>query len=165
MNKNLMKLAKMILALEATATDKANLVHEGELEVGSEVFVEDENGELQPAEDGEYMTEDKVIVVADGKVTEIRDKEPETQDPEPDPQPKSQEMDEEEEARIAELEAELDAKNAELAEKDARIAELEAELEDLRAKLAESDARSAEEELKMNKQKPKNNEIKFDLYK
>ena len=165
MNKNLLKLAKMILALEETATDKAKLVHEGELAVGSEVFVEDENGELQPAEDGEYETEDKIIVVAEGKVAEIRDKEPETQDPEPEPNPKSQEMNEEEQARIAELEAELEAKGAELAEKDARIAELEAELDDLKAKLAESDARSAEEELKMNKQqKITNSGIKFDLF-
>jgi len=165
MNKNLLKLRKMLLALQETETDKAKLIHEGDLEIGIEVFVEDENGELVPAADGEYATEDKVIVVSEGKVAEIKDKEAE--------EPQSQEqLDEETEAalaekdaRIAELEAAIEAKDAELAEKDARIGELEAELEDLKSKLEESDARSAEEELKMNKQKPAKSGIKFDLFK
>lgn len=165
MNKNLLKLRKMLLALQETETDKAKLIHEGDLEIGIEVFVEDENGELVPAADGEYATEDKVIVVSEGKVAEIKDKEAE--------EPQSQEqLDEETEAalaekdaRIAELEAAIEAKDAEMAEKDARISELEAELEDLKSKLEESDARSAEEELKMNKQKPVKSGIKFDLFK
>lgn len=61
------------------ATDKGELLWEGEedLKAGDEVFVENE-GERQPAPDGEYATEDgKVIVVVDGKVAEIRDPEAE----------------------------------------------------------------------------------------
>lgn len=61
------------------ATDKGELLWEGEedLKAGDEVFVENE-GERQPAPDGEYTTEDdKVIVVVDGKVAEIRDPEAE----------------------------------------------------------------------------------------
>ena len=61
------------------ATDKGELIWEGEedLKAGDEVFVENE-GERQPAPDGEYATEDgKVIVVVDGKVAEIRDPEAE----------------------------------------------------------------------------------------
>ena len=50
---------------------------DGELAEGYEVYmeVEDENGELQyvPVPDGEYRVEDKVIVVADGKVSEIKE--------------------------------------------------------------------------------------------
>ena len=50
---------------------------DGELAEGYEVYmeVEDENGELQyvPVPDGEYRVEDKVIVIADGKVTEIKE--------------------------------------------------------------------------------------------
>lgn len=50
---------------------------DGELAEGYEVYmeVEDENGELQyvPVPDGEYKVEDKVIVIADGKVTEIKE--------------------------------------------------------------------------------------------
>ena len=49
---------------------------DGELAEGYEVYmeVEDENGELQyvPVPDGEYKVEDKIIVIADGKVSEIR---------------------------------------------------------------------------------------------
>lgn len=165
--KKLLKFAKMVLSLEQTETDKGVLIHEGELAVGAEVFIEDENGELQIPEDGEYASDGKIIIISEGKVAEIRDKEPEPE-PAKEPEPEQQKMDAEEEAekdaKIAELEAELEAKNVELADKDAKIAELEAELEDLKAKLAESDARSAEEELKMSNQKPTGSKIKFDLF-
>ena len=50
---------------------------DGELAEGYEVYMEqeNENGELEyvPVPDGEYRVEDKVIVVADGKVSEIRE--------------------------------------------------------------------------------------------
>ena len=62
------------------ATDKGNLLWEGEedLKAGDEVFTEDEEGNRIPAADGDYKTEDgKVIVVVDGKVSEIRDDEAE----------------------------------------------------------------------------------------
>ena len=57
----------------AVKTDKAILVHDAEeLEVGIDVFVEDEEGNRTPAPDGEYVTEERTkIVVADGKVKEI----------------------------------------------------------------------------------------------
>lgn len=57
----------------AVKTDKAVLVHNAdELEVGIDVFVEDEEGTRIPAPDGEYVTEERTkIVVADGKVKEI----------------------------------------------------------------------------------------------
>ena len=50
---------------------------DGELAEGYEVYMEqeDENGEIQyvPVPDGEYKVEDKVIVSADGKVSEIKE--------------------------------------------------------------------------------------------
>lgn len=58
------------------ATDKGTLRWEGEedLKAGDEVFTEDEEGNRTPAADGDYKTEDgKVIVVVDGKVSEIKD--------------------------------------------------------------------------------------------
>ena len=61
-------------------TDKGELIWEGEedLKEGDEVFVDGEEGELLPAPDGEYKTEDgKTIVVVDSKVAEIRDPEAE----------------------------------------------------------------------------------------
>lgn len=59
----------------SAATDKGTLEwDEGKLEAGKEVFITDEDGNRNPAPDGEYRTEDgKVIVVVDGKVAEIRD--------------------------------------------------------------------------------------------
>lgn len=69
------KLAKAMLkeSFAATKTDKAILVHETEeLNVGTEVFVEDEEGNRTPAEDGIYTLEDgKRIKVTEGKVEEI----------------------------------------------------------------------------------------------
>ena len=69
------KLAKAMLkeSFAATKTDKAVLVHETEeLNVGTEVFVEDEEGNRTPAEDGIYTLEDGTqIKVAEGKVEEI----------------------------------------------------------------------------------------------
>lgn len=69
------KLAKAMLkeAFAATKTDKAVLVHETEeLNVGTEVFVEDEEGNRTPAEDGIYTLEDgKRVKVTEGKVEEI----------------------------------------------------------------------------------------------
>lgn len=76
------KLAKAMLkeSFAATKTDKAVLVHETEeLNVGTEVFVEDEEGNRTPAEDGIYTLEDgKRIKVTEGKVEEILEAEEET---------------------------------------------------------------------------------------
>lgn len=77
------KLAKAMLkeSFAATKTDKAILVHETEeLNVGTEVFVEDEEGNRTPAEDGIYTLEDGTqIKVAEGKVEEILEAEEETE--------------------------------------------------------------------------------------
>jgi hypothetical protein len=77
------KLAKAMLkeSFAATKTDKAILVHEtDELNVGTEVFVEDEEGNRTPAEDGIYTLEDgKRVKVTEGKVEEILEAEEETE--------------------------------------------------------------------------------------
>ena len=55
-------------------TDKGVLSYEGELAVGTDVNVAGENGEEMDAPDGEYIAEDgRTIVVADGKVIEIKE--------------------------------------------------------------------------------------------
>ena len=72
---NVIKLWKAMLQLQEIKTDKAKLIVESELSEGVEVFVEKEEGYV-PAEDGEYVAEDgRIIVVAEGKVSEIREKE------------------------------------------------------------------------------------------
>ena len=59
-------------------TDKGKLEWDNEdedLKAGDAVYITDEEGNRNPAPDGDYTTEDgKVIKVADGKVTEIVDK-------------------------------------------------------------------------------------------
>ena len=61
-------------------TDRGILSWDGDedLKAGDAVYVEDAEGNRLPAEDGEYRTEDnKVIVVVESKVAEIRDAEAE----------------------------------------------------------------------------------------
>ena len=74
-NRFRLKLAKMLnIKFESVTTDKATLHYDGELEVGSEVFEYDEEGNLLIPDDGVYETEDKTITVEDGIVTAIEDK-------------------------------------------------------------------------------------------
>lgn len=78
-------LLKAFAEFASMTTDKGILVWDGEddLKVGDNVFVENPNGERTPAEDGDYTTDDGVvIVVADGIVSEIRNPEVEIDAPE-----------------------------------------------------------------------------------
>lgn len=154
MNSKLYKLAKLVLNLAEIETDKAKLIIDGEAEVGKEVFVEDENGELIAPEDGEYVAESQILVIADGKIAEINEKEEQEPEQEPEEQPEEVEQEEEQpeeapaedekDARIAELEAQIEELNNIIAEKDEEIGKLKAELE-------KSDAAPAEEQLKSQK--------------
>lgn len=70
-------LAKLLKLYKEISTKEAVLVAEAdEIEVGTEVFVEGEDG-MTPAPDGEYTdtVENKIYVVAGGTITEIREKE------------------------------------------------------------------------------------------
>ena len=81
----LQKIKKAILAalqmeFGNVTTDKGILSWDGEedLKAGDEVYVEDAEGNRTKAADGDYRTDDnKVIVVVDGKVSEIKDAEAE----------------------------------------------------------------------------------------
>lgn len=82
--KLLMQLNKALLNLkDMTASDGTQLYVDGELEVGKDLIMYDENGDAVPVPDGEYTVNDTVIVAEGGMVKEIRLKEPE---PEPEPQ-------------------------------------------------------------------------------
>lgn len=161
MNSKLLKLARMVMNLSQIKTNKGELISETVIEVGSEVFIEDINDMLVPAPDGEYVTQDEVtIVVADGKVVEIREKEVKEQPTEEQPKQPVEEplveepveeqpteeapAEDERDKRIAELEAQIDELNQVIVEKDELIGEL-------RKKLEESDAKPAEEQLKSQK--------------
>ena len=71
-------LKSLLQEFGSTDTNQGTLEYEGTLEVGTEVTINDE-----VAPDGEYETDTQIIVVGDGKVTEIRDKEVEEPAQEP----------------------------------------------------------------------------------
>ena len=167
MNSKLLKLARMVMHLSEVKTNKGELISETVIEVGSEVFIEDANDMLVPAPDGEYVTQDEVtLVVADGKVVEIREKETEEApvdeqpvDEQPVEEPLAEEpveeapveeapVEDERDKRIAELEAQIAELNQVIVEKDELIGEL-------RKKLEETDTKPAEEQLKSQKSETK----------
>ena len=79
-------LAAVVCRFGYIVTDKAIISWDGDedLKAGDEVYIEGEDGSREPIADGEYRTEDdKVIVVADGKVSEIRDEKAEVATDEP----------------------------------------------------------------------------------
>ena len=72
----LMLKSMLSIKLGSVVTDKQELFWDAEedLAAGMEVFVKDEEGEFQPAPDGDYATEDgKTIKVVEGRVAEIVD--------------------------------------------------------------------------------------------
>lgn len=81
-------LLKAFAEFANVTTDKGILAWDGDedLKVGDLVFIEDAEGNRTPAEDGDYVTDDnKTIVVADGKVAEIKDPEVDVEPTEEEP--------------------------------------------------------------------------------
>lgn len=73
-------LAKLLQGFGNVTTDRGILSWDGDedLKAGDSVYVEDSDGNRTTPEDGDYKTDDnKVIVVVDGKVAEIKDAEAE----------------------------------------------------------------------------------------
>ena len=81
----LIKLSKALLKLAEIATDKGTLIYDGELSVGTEVFVEEDGEYVHPA-DGEYAAEDKKLEIKEGIITSIEEIEP-SEDEEPQEEP------------------------------------------------------------------------------
>ena len=153
------KIKALLMQYAAVSTDKGNLIYNTDmLEVGSEVFVEDENGENVPAADGEYILEDgRTVVVAEGKVTEIKEKEEAPADPE---MPAEEQMADPEMPAEPETpaEPEMPAENEKVTALEERVATLESQIADVIAKLAEiqtTPAASPAEEEFDNIKKPK----------
>lgn len=136
--KKLLTLKKALLQFAEVVTDKGTLTIDGELAVGVDVYVGDE-----PAADGEYVLEDgRIVVVTEGKVSEIKEAEPaeptEPAEPvanaeptEPATEPTEPAYDEKQAVinelteKVAELEAELIEKENKITELEAKLAELE----------------------------------------
>ena len=143
--KFMLKLARMVMKFAEVETDKGLLTYEGELVVGNEVFIE-KDGELIPAEDGEYVTEDKTIVVKDGKIAEIVEVNKEDEQPVPIEgedveNPAEEVVEDEKDIRIKELEGII-------AEKNNEIESLKAEIEEMKTKLQMSTDKSPKEKMK-----------------
>ena len=123
-NSKLLKLARMVLKFMTTMVGEVEWIHEGELSTGVEVYTEDENGELIPVADGEYETENMKIVVKDGKIEEITEKQEPEPEPEPQPEPEPMAAEPQEPA----TEPKPDEKDAKITELTNKIAELETKI-------------------------------------
>ena len=101
------------------------------------------------------------IVIVDGKVAELKDKEPEN-DPANEPANEKMQEPDEKDAKIAELEARVAELETSSAEKDATIEEKNATIEEKDAKIAELEATVAEqqEKLEMSAEKPAKDKVK-----
>ena len=140
MSKIKQALRKLLEQFGSIETDGGILDYEAEeLAVGVDVTIEG-----NPAPDGEYVTEDKVIVVADGKVAEIRDKEVPVEE-------EVIEVEAEEETPVEEVADEVEEVVDEVADAAEEVAEaaeegrdFAAEIDALMARIAELEAKIAE---------------------
>lgn len=172
MKKELLQLSRMILKLAEMPTDKGVLISDDEIAVDREVFIEDENGELVAAPDGEYTAEDgRVFVVAEGKVVEIKEAEQKPEEAPVEETPAEDQLAEESEEtpesdpkddEIARLQAQIEELNNVIVEKDEEIGRLRAELEsknteseELKSQLKMSDEKPAEEKFKSQNEEKK----------
>lgn len=144
MNLNVMKLFRSLMKLGKVETDNGVLIYEGDvLEVGTEVFIEDENGNIVPAPDGQYGD----YKVVDGKIAPAEVVEPEAK-------PESEEVMQEEVI----VEPEPEVKESDDDKYEERISALESKIAELESKVAE--LISAKEELEFSQLKPAEKEIK-----
>lgn len=138
-------LKKLLIEMAKVSTDKGLLSYESEKElpeVGENIYLVDQEGNEEVAADGEYRTDDKmVIVVKDGKVEEIRaEEEKPAEEPvempvdeklevvEPvEPAPVDEKINSIPEPEKNPLEEKITALEARLAAIEARLAALEAE--------------------------------------
>ena len=142
-------LKRLLMEFNNLSTDKAELWWEedSELAVGYKVFVEDEAGNKVPAEDGEYVSDENIIKVEGGVVTEIEAKE--ADDVKEEVPAAEEEKKEEMEVPAAEEEVKEEVKEEEVKEdapeeKEDKTAELEKRIADLEAKVAELETKLVE---------------------
>lgn len=167
MNKaKLLKFAKMLKLMTETNTNNGILIADNELEVGVEVFIQDEEGNLVPANDGEYETDDTIIKVEGGKVVSIDAKEPEepvTDEPVVEENAEEEPIEEpvEEQTEPDEKDAEIETLKTEIETLKAEIETLKAENEELKKKLEEPAAEPIEDQkdFRMAKEERRHNAL------
>jgi hypothetical protein len=139
-----LKLAKMLAKFAEIETDKGNLIYEGDFVEGVEVFVEKE-GEIVPAEDGEYIYEEKTVIVKEGKVESIKEAEKPVEEPVQEAQAEAEPQAEPE----TPAEPETDPKDEEIAKLNDIIVELKKEIEAKDAEIAELKGKPSEAPIEM----------------
>lgn len=133
------ELAKLLLKYTAIKTDKGILEYEGEeLKVEVEVYALDENGERVAVADGEYTTEDgEIIVVANGKVSELLEKEEEIEAVEEDKEEEVIEDDTDKSEDDTDKQEEVVDSVEEEKEDDVKLEDVNVEIEELRLQVEE----------------------------
>lgn len=148
-------LARLLKLYKEVETDKAVLVAEADdMEIGVEVFITTEDGDVIPAPDGEYKTDDIIYTVVGGTITAVVAIEPSLEEME-EVQP---EVEVEKDAKIAELEAVIAEKDVRIAELEAAIVERDNQIVELTEKNTELEATITELEGKV----PESAEEKFE---
>lgn len=178
LNKIKTVLRSLLVEMGEVVTSKGVLVWDGDedLKAGDAVRVLDtETRNEVDAEDGEYRTEDKkIIIVKDGRVEEIKDDEAEVADTtnvvedeakgeenaEDKPIVDEPKTEDERDARIAQLEAEIEEKKAEINAKAAEIDELKARIAQLENEPADKSAEQRFEETTKEDNSPKGKMVK-----
>lgn len=172
------KLAKILLQFTSIKTDKGILEYDGEeLATDVEIYIVDENGERSKPEDGEYVTEDdKTIVVTDGKVTEIKEKEEEvteetveeevTEEMEETVEEVTEETVEEEKVdELAELKAEIEALKSIVEELVNTVSAMNNTTEERLSKIEKMSAsKTIEEEIELKRELKKTGNSKVDRF-
>jgi hypothetical protein len=145
MKLNVMKLFRDLMKLGKVETEQGVLIYEGDvLTEGTEVFIEDENGNIVPAPDGQYDS----YTVKDGKIAPAEEEAPAAE-----PEAAEEPVEQAEEEPAAEPEPE-----AETPDYEKRFEALEAEIADLRAAIAE--LQKEKEDMEFSQLKPAEKEIK-----
>lgn len=152
---------KSVLSIQMgeVKTDKLVMTFDAEeLAEGLEVFTTDENGEIIPVADGEYTAEDgRIIVVAEGKVAEIREEEIKVEEeiieidtPAEDPVEEIVE----EVIDVKELKAKMDEIAGALGEILNSVKALEGRIEEVENKVSKLEAEPAEDPVEVEVEEP-----------
>lgn len=171
------KLAKILLQFTSIKTDKGILEYDGEeLAVDVEIYIVDENGERSMPQDGEYVTEDdKTIVVTDGKVTEIKEKEEVTEETVEEEVTEEMEetveevteetVEEEKVDELAELKAEIEALKSIVEELVSTVSAMNNTTEERLSKIEKMSAsKTIEEEIELKRELKKTGNSKVDRF-
>ena len=149
---NRIKLMKQLLKFGSATSDKGELYYEGEVGKDLEVFVEGEDGEMVPASDGEYVVDKQIWVIVEGKVSEIKEVEPEAE-------PKPEVVEQVDETKPVEPTEEVKALEAKVKELEELVAAKDEEINQLKEQLKEPAAMSAKQQFK-NDEASKAKELK-----